>query len=162
MPGEKGDKTPELRTLTHLRSLTLPSQSLYFDRPLSDEEVAEMITGQGKKPYQREGYVGSVSETESVLWSWAKLKRAMILTRLHWPPATVQWSRDDIQELNLHQIVSRRQARRAAIIKNVAAGVVKNRIQDEVIRSFAKRAKDFLDEARLKYTAEASPASSEI
>jgi hypothetical protein len=45
------------RTITHLQSLKLPAQHYYFDRKLSDEDVAGVITGREKAPRMK-GYVG--------------------------------------------------------------------------------------------------------
>ena len=78
------------RTITHLRSLSLPSNGYYFDRRLSDEEVATIVTGQGKS-HQMAGYVGAVSAMENLAPGWAHTKRAMILTRLHWPTPGTDW-----------------------------------------------------------------------
>jgi hypothetical protein len=72
------------QTITHLRSLTLPSTSYYFNRPLSETETAGLVTGQ-VKAHKLAGYVGTVSEMENLTPAWAQAKRAMILTRLHWP-----------------------------------------------------------------------------
>lgn len=78
-------KTPAgERTITHLRSLALPSSQVYFDRRLSDEEVAGLVSGQ-VKPHRLPGYVGGISPAENLAPAWAQTKRALILTRLHWP-----------------------------------------------------------------------------
>lgn len=78
-------KTPTgERTITHLRSLALPSSNVYFDRRLSDEEVAGLVSGQ-VKPHRLPGYMGGLSPAENLAPAWAQAKRAMILTRLHWP-----------------------------------------------------------------------------
>lgn len=72
------------RTLTHLSSLAIPPSSVYFDRRLSDEEVAGVVSGQ-IKPHRLPGYAGGVNAAENLAPAWAQTKRAMILTRLHWP-----------------------------------------------------------------------------
>jgi len=72
------------QTITHLRSLALPPTSHYFDRPLSAAETAGLVTGQ-VKAHKLAGYVGSIGEMEQLAPAWAQAKRAMILTRLHWP-----------------------------------------------------------------------------
>lgn len=72
------------QTMTHLRSLALPPTSHYFNRALSDAETAELVTGQAKA-HRLPGYVGTIGEMEHLAPGWAQTKRAMILTRLHWP-----------------------------------------------------------------------------
>jgi hypothetical protein len=72
------------RTLTHLRRLALPGNSLYFDRRLADEQVAGLVSGQ-IKAQRLPGYVGEISAAENLAPAWAQAKRALILTRLHWP-----------------------------------------------------------------------------
>lgn len=74
------------RTVTHLRSLALPPTSHYFDRKLSEAETAEVIGGQGQA-HKLPGYVGTIGGMEQLSPAWAQAKRAMILTRLHWPSA---------------------------------------------------------------------------
>jgi hypothetical protein len=74
------------RTVTHLRSLALPPTSHYFDRSLSEAETAEIVSGQGQA-HKLPGYVGTVGGMEQLSPAWAQAKRAMILTRLHWPGA---------------------------------------------------------------------------
>lgn len=71
------------RTITHLQSLKRPASHHFFDRPLADEQAAG-IAGGRLKPEAVPGYVGSISARESLLPAWAAIKRAMILTRLHW------------------------------------------------------------------------------
>lgn len=78
-------KTPEgEQTITHLSSLALPTSSFYFNRRLADEEVARLVSGQ-LKAHRLAGYVGGISPAENLAPAWAQAKRAMILTRLHWP-----------------------------------------------------------------------------
>jgi hypothetical protein len=72
------------QTITHLRSLTVPPASHYFDRPLSEAETAELVTGRARA-YQLPGYVGTIDGLEQLVPAWAQTKRTMILTRLHWP-----------------------------------------------------------------------------
>lgn len=74
------------RTVTHLRSLALPPASHYFNRKLSDAETAEVVSGQAQA-YKLPGYVGTIGQMEQLAPGWAQTKRAMILTRLHWPSA---------------------------------------------------------------------------
>jgi hypothetical protein len=95
-------------TLTHLRTLNLPSSSYYFDRILSDAEVADIVTGQGK-PHQMTGYVGQISAMENLAPGWAQTKRAMILTRLHWPSGNQsKWALKEEEGLTLDEIVAAR------------------------------------------------------
>ena len=75
------------QTITHLRSLVLPPTSHYFDRTLSEAETAEVVTGQ-VKAHKLAGYVGTIDSMEQLAPGWAQTKRAMILTRLHWPAAS--------------------------------------------------------------------------
>jgi hypothetical protein len=78
-------KTPEgEQTITHLSSLALPANSFYFDRRLADEEVAGLASGQ-LKAHRLAGYVGGISPAENLAPAWSQAKRALILTRLHWP-----------------------------------------------------------------------------
>jgi hypothetical protein len=80
------------RTLTHLQSLKLPGQHFYFDRRLSDEEVAGVVTGREKAP-QMPGYVGEIHALESLAPLWGATKKAMITNRLYWPTPKAEWSR---------------------------------------------------------------------
>jgi len=82
-----------VQTITHLQSLALPSTSHYFERRLSAEETASLITGQVKS-HQLPGYVGSIGAIEKLAPGWAQTKRALTLIRLHWPPAAAEptWS----------------------------------------------------------------------
>jgi hypothetical protein len=78
-------KTPQgKRTITHLRRLGLPSASYYFERSLSDQDVAALVSSQ-HPAHQMTGYVGTIGAMENLAPSWSQAKRAMILTRLHWP-----------------------------------------------------------------------------
>jgi hypothetical protein len=73
------------RTLTHLQSLSLPSTHYYFNRRLSDQDAVGIITGQkGFSPKTKEGYVGQVSELESLSPAWASLKRGLIQAHVRW------------------------------------------------------------------------------
>ncbi len=84
-------KTPTgRRTLTHLRSLGLPSRHLYFERKLTDEQVSSLITGR-VKPSKLPGYVGEISAMESLAPAWAMTKGAMITNRIYHPPAVPEW-----------------------------------------------------------------------
>lgn len=76
-------KMPEgERTVTHLRSLTLPSHSYYFNRPLSDEQTVGLATGKAKAE-EVTGFVGQVSPTEGLAPGWAETKRSLILAQIH-------------------------------------------------------------------------------
>jgi hypothetical protein len=94
-------KLPEgRRTITQVQRLGLPSTSYYFERALSDEEVASLVSGQSK-PHKMAGYVGTIGAMENLAPSWAQVKRAMILTRLHWPAGekpAAQWAKTDLEE----------------------------------------------------------------
>jgi hypothetical protein len=73
------------RTLTHLQSLSLPSTHYYFNRRLSDQDAVGIITGQkGFNPKTKVGYVGQVSELESLSPAWASLKRGLIQAHVRW------------------------------------------------------------------------------
>jgi hypothetical protein len=73
------------RTVSHLQSLSYPSRHLYFDRPLSQTQAVGLANGQ-LNPTELPGFVGRISRTESLCPAWAGVKKALILTRLHWPP----------------------------------------------------------------------------
>lgn len=88
------------RTITQVQKLGLPSTSYYFERSLSDEEVASLVSGQSK-PHKMTGYVGTIGAMENLAPSWSQVKRAMILTRLHWPNGekqAVRWGKADAVE----------------------------------------------------------------
>lgn len=111
MPDPKtGDHTE--RVIMHLQSIAVPATSYYFDRPLSDQEVAEIVTGQSKiRPHQLDGYVGSISAIENLTPVWASTKRALILTRLHWPSSQQsKWALKEQEELTLDDIIAARRA----------------------------------------------------
>ena len=78
------------RTITHLQSLKLPAQHYYFDRKMSDGEVAGIVSGQ-TKANRLPGYVGEVHPMENLVPSWGTTKKAMITTRLYHPPAEAGW-----------------------------------------------------------------------
>jgi hypothetical protein len=78
------------RTLTHLQSLKLPAQHYYFDRKLSDGEMAGLVSGQAKAN-RLPGYAGEVHPMENLVPSWGATKKAMITTRLYHPPAEAGW-----------------------------------------------------------------------
>lgn len=78
------------RTITHLQSLKLPAHHYYFDRKLSDGEVAGIVSGQAKAN-RLPGYVGEVHAMENLAPSWGATKKAMITTRLYYPPAEAGW-----------------------------------------------------------------------
>ncbi|MCL4298078.1 MAG: hypothetical protein KJ077_20215 [Anaerolineae bacterium] len=73
------------RTLTHLQSLSLPASHYYFDRPLTDNETAGIITGQrGFEPKHLLGYAGQVTEVDSLCPAWAAVKHSLIGAHLRW------------------------------------------------------------------------------
>ena len=75
----------EKRTLTHLQSLALPSQHYYFDRRLSHEETAGVVTGQrGYRPEDMSGYIGQVGPAEG-LTRWGTAKHLMLKMRIYYP-----------------------------------------------------------------------------
>jgi hypothetical protein len=77
----------ELRTITHLQSMALPSSHYYFDRPLKDREVAGIVLGQkGFEPKHVPGFVGQVSELESLHPGLAGLKKGLVRAQLFWGP----------------------------------------------------------------------------
>ncbi len=75
------------QTITHLQSMTVPSTSHYFNRTVSDEEAASIMSNQ-VKPHKLPGHVGTIAPTEKLAATWGNTKRSMILTRLHWPNET--------------------------------------------------------------------------
>jgi hypothetical protein len=83
-------KTPQgRRTITHLQSLKVPPQHLYFERALSDREVAGIVSGVDK-PQHLKGYVGEIHEFEGLTPVWGSLKRGMITARLYHPPPGIK------------------------------------------------------------------------
>jgi hypothetical protein len=73
------------RTVTHLQRLSLPGQSYFFNRPLSENEAVGLISGQkGFEPRQLPGYAGAVSEGEALAPLWAESKKALIRAHLLW------------------------------------------------------------------------------
>lgn len=73
------------RTITHVQSLKAPGAHYFFNKSVSDETAAGIAAGL-VNPETVPGFVGSISQTESMFPIWAHSKRAMLLTRLHWPP----------------------------------------------------------------------------
>jgi hypothetical protein len=80
------------RTITHLQSLKWPAHHYYFDRNLSDQEVAGLVSGRAK-PQQLPGYAGEVHPTESLTPLWGVTKKALITNRLYWPTPQAEWSK---------------------------------------------------------------------
>jgi len=74
---------PRQRTVTHLQSLSYPGEHYYFDRSLSNQQAVSLAAGQAK-PETLPGFVGRVSQVESLCPAWAGVKRALILAQLHW------------------------------------------------------------------------------
>ncbi len=73
------------RTITLLQCLSLPQTHYYFNRLLSEQEAVGIVAGQkGFEPKYREGYVGQISEIESLSPVWANTKRAMIKSHIFW------------------------------------------------------------------------------
>jgi hypothetical protein len=73
------------RTLTHLRSLALPATHYYFDRPLGEQEVAGIISGQkGFEARHLPGFAGQISELESLQPVVARMKKSLIRAHLLW------------------------------------------------------------------------------
>jgi hypothetical protein len=58
-----------------------------------------------------DGYVGSISAIENLTPVWASTKRALILTRLHWPSSQQsKWALKEQEELTLDDIIAARRA----------------------------------------------------
>lgn len=75
------------RTLTHVQSLAYPGQHYYFDRPLSMKETVSLVTRQdGPSPQRMAGYIGEVSELESLCPGWAGAKHQLLKNRIYFPP----------------------------------------------------------------------------
>jgi hypothetical protein len=72
------------RTITHLQSVKAPAVHYFFNKQISDETTAGIAAGL-VNPETMPGFVGSISQTESMFPIWAHTKRAMRLTQLHWP-----------------------------------------------------------------------------
>jgi hypothetical protein len=95
-------KTPQgERTMTHLQSMTLPATHYYFDRALTDEEIAGIVSDQkGFKPPQMAGYIGEVNAMEGLAPAWAQTKHAMIRTRLYFPTQVQGWAKTEVSTSN--------------------------------------------------------------
>ena len=69
----------EERTLGHLQSLAAPSSHYYFNRALPETEVAGIIGGQREfKPRYLPGFVGEVTEVESLVPALSQVKKRLI------------------------------------------------------------------------------------
>jgi len=79
------------RTITHLQSLRLPGQHLYFNRRLSEAEVAGIVSGR-TQGHTLPGYAGEVHPIENLTPLWGATKQGLILTSLYWPTAPDRWS----------------------------------------------------------------------
>lgn len=74
------------RAMTHLQRLSFPSAHVYFDRALKDQEMVGFIAGErGYEPRQLRGFVGEVTEVESLL-PLSRWKHSLIKTQLLWGP----------------------------------------------------------------------------
>lgn len=62
------------RTLTHLRSLSLPYREFYFDREVAPQTLVDLVKG-SRTPDAIPGFIGSVNELETIT-SLGYLKRA--------------------------------------------------------------------------------------
>ncbi|MCP4362719.1 MAG: hypothetical protein GY796_32340 [Chloroflexi bacterium] len=71
------------RTITHLKSLSLPNTSYYFSRPVSNKDAVGIAAGRIKAETVP-GYVGRVTKTEALCLAWMQAKKAAILSQLHW------------------------------------------------------------------------------
>jgi hypothetical protein len=93
-------KTPQgERTMTHLQSMTLPATHYYFDRALTDEETAGIVSDQkGFKPQKMAGYIGEVNAMEGLAPAWAQTKHAMIRTRLYFPTQVQGWAKTEVSK----------------------------------------------------------------
>jgi hypothetical protein len=72
------------RTITHMQSLKARGVHYFFNKSISDETAAG-IAADLVNPETVPGFVGFISQTESMVPIWAHSKRAMLLARLHWP-----------------------------------------------------------------------------
>jgi len=73
------------RAITHLQRLQWPAQHYYFNRGLSDHELAGILSGhQEYEPKHLPGFAGEVGEVESLLPGLARLKRGLIRNHLLW------------------------------------------------------------------------------
>ncbi len=71
------------RTVTHLRSLSLPGDNYYFNRPVSHKSAVGIATGHIKAE-SLAGYVGKITKTEALCGVWIYAKRTAILSQMHW------------------------------------------------------------------------------
>ncbi len=70
----------EQRSICHLQSLNWPGTHYYFNRALKDEEVAVITSNHPAfpEPKHMKGYLGEVTEVESLAPSIAHLKHRLI------------------------------------------------------------------------------------
>ena len=68
------------RSLTHLRSLSLPYREMYFDREVAPQILIDLVKGD-RAPETIPGFIGSVNELENIT-SLGYLKRAFFAA--HW------------------------------------------------------------------------------
>ncbi len=71
------------RTITHLKNLSLPGHSYYFNRPVSNRDAVGIVAGRIKAETVP-GYVGRLTKTEGLCPAWRQAKKAAILSQLHW------------------------------------------------------------------------------
>lgn len=79
------------RTVTHLQGLSIPAAHYYYSRPLGENDVVGIITGQkgfDPKTVSPGGYAGQISEVEALCPLWASLKRGLIQAHLRWGEAS--------------------------------------------------------------------------
>jgi hypothetical protein len=73
------------RTVTHLQSMNWPTQHYYFDRSLTDQEIAGTTAGhQAFQAKQLPGFAGEISEIESLTPLLGRAKKSLIKTHLFW------------------------------------------------------------------------------
>lgn len=71
------------RTVTHLRSLSLPGDNYYFNRPVSNKSAVGIAAGQIKAE-RVPGYVGKITKSEAMCGAWLYAKKTAILSQIHW------------------------------------------------------------------------------
>ncbi|MEM7032536.1 MAG: hypothetical protein AAF629_23485 [Chloroflexota bacterium] len=70
------------RTVTQVRSLSYPSSHYFFNRSLTNQETAELVTGQ-TKANTLSGYVGEIAPTESVVPAIVSIKRHYYQSKIY-------------------------------------------------------------------------------
>ena len=95
------------RMICHLQNLALPPTHYYFSAHLSNDQAVGIAAGR-VRPEQQPGYVGQVSQIESLTVGWAAAKHAMIRSCLYWgdptPPPPIQAEEENRKEYQAYGV----------------------------------------------------------